>query len=52
MTKEELKAKEFREWARDLVERANNGSQFLEAVDSPDDVCLTLQRSYKTPEPT
>ena len=52
LTDKELKALQFREWARDLVERANNGSQFLEAVDSPDDVCLTLQRSYKTPEPT
>ncbi len=49
LTPKEIKVAEFRKWARELVERANNGSQFLEAYESPDDVCLSLQREY--PEP-
>ena len=51
LTDKEIKLMQFREWARDLVGRAQNGAMFLESYESPDDVCLKLQREFAKPEP-
>ena len=42
MTKEELKAKEFREWARELMQRANDNAEFTDAAALPSGVIHLL----------
>ena len=47
---QELKASDFRDWARALEQRARNNAEFLEAYAAPDDVCLKLQKEQLTPQ--
>ena len=49
---QEMKAADFRDWARALEQRARNSADFLEAYAAQDDICLKLQLEKLQPKAT